>query len=274
MAPTPKRNFKKSTKVIVRRKVAFKRARMGPTRKTIAKIAQQVVSRNAENKTRQFSTTRNMAVYNGNQDNNVFPVSPYASFLEIFQGTGQGDRIGNKIKIKSGSITFSLWPYNYNVATNAIPVPQNILFILFYDRDNDTQVPTPTFNGDFYQDNGSGTGFTGNLTDLTRWINTDRYRVVYKRHFKLGFAQNPASGADPNNAQWSNNDYKLNILNFKVNTTKWLIENVKYDDNTAIPSTRGLYGMFISVPCNGSTWGSTQIPSTFTYQTRVVYEDS
>lgn len=264
--------FRKTNKAKPR--YPYKKTIKMPFKKTVAKIAQQVVSKNQENKAREYSATRTIYPYAGAQDTNVFPVSPFASYLDIQQGTGDGARIGNKIKIKSGSITFSLWPYNYNSSTNAVPIPQNVMFYLFYDRLNDTTVPTPSANGDFYQNNGSTATFAGNLTDLTRWVNLDRYRVVYRRLFKLGFAINQASGADANNAQWSNNDYKLNVLNFRVNTTKWLIENVKFNDNSSNPTTRGLFGMFITVPCNGSAYGSSQIPATFTYQTRVVYEDA
>lgn len=266
---------KRGRKIVKRvRRPKFTKYAKKPSVKQVERICKRVVARNEENKSRQYSATRTLFPYAGAQDTNVFPVSPYASFLDIQQGTADGARIGNRIKIKSGTITFTIWPFNYNVITNTVPIPQNVMFYLFYDRLNDAAVPTPSANGDFFQNNGSTATFTGTLTDLTRWVNRDRYRVVYKRMFKLGFAINQVGGADSNNAQWSNNDYKLNVLNFKVNFTKWLVKNVKFNDNNSNPMTRGLFGMFITVPCNGSSFGSSQIPSTFTYQTQLVYEDA
>lgn len=264
---------KRGRKAFKPRRRFFKRKGI-TTKKAITRIVKRVVARNEENKSKEYVNTRQILPYAGNQDANVIPLSPYASYLDITQGTADGSRIGNRIKIKHASITFTLWPYPYSSSLNAVPIPQDIQFYIFYDRQNDTEVPVPSSNGDFYQNNGSTSTFTGTLTDLTRWVNQDRYRVVYRRRFKLGFAQNAASGADANNANWSNNDYKLNIMNFKVNYTKWLVKNVKYNDNNATPTTRGLFCMWISVPCNGSTWGSTQLPSTVTMQTRVTYEDA
>lgn len=267
---------KKARKIVVvktsRRK---KNKKISMKKKTVAKIAKQVYDRQTENKHREFSAGLALKTFlSGNQDANVIPLSPFASFLDIQQGVADGGRIGNRLKIKNAAINFSLFPNGYNASTNITPIPQNVMFVIFYDRLNPTQVPSPTANGDFYQANGSTTGFTGRLYDEISWINFDRYKVVYKRLFKLGFQLNQGSGADANNAQWANNDYKLNYLNFKVNYTKWLIKNVKYNDNNSTPTTRGLFAMWISVPANNSQFGSTQAPMSIQYQTAMSYEDA
>lgn len=244
------------------------------TVKNVKAIVKKAVVGNLEHKKKEYSATRTIFPYLGAQDTNVFPLSPFASYLDIQQGTGDGARVGNQIKILKGTVTFTLWPFNYNVATNAVPIPQDVMFVIFYDKNDDTNIPTPSANGDFYQNNNTTAGFSGNLTDLTRWINLDRYTVVYKKLFKLGFAINQVNGADANNAQWSNNDYKLNVMNHTVDYTKHLIKHVKFNDNNSNPTTRGLFGMFITVPCNGAQFGSAQVPSTFTYQSRLIYTDA
>lgn len=233
-----------------------------------------IVDKKIETKHSNYSNVKTLQPFLGSQDSNVIPLGPQAGVNSITQGTGDGSRVGNEINITEGKIKFSIIPFPYNSLTNAVPIPQNIVFVVFYDRDDVNSIPTPTSNGDFFQNNNSSVGFSGNLNDIIRDYNEDRYRILFKTMFKLGWAINQANGADANNGQWSNNDYKLNVLNFTYNYTKHLIKNTKFNDNTGNPSTRGLYAMWYSVPCNNSQFGSTQTFAQVIYQTSLKYKDA
>lgn len=208
------------------------------------------------------------------QDTNVVALSPFPSFLAINQGDGESDRVGNKIKLKHLSINFDLYPMPYNASTNPIIQPQNIMFLVFYDKSNPTTLPTPTANGDFFDFNNSAQNFQGNLTDLSRWFNTDRYKIFYKRIFKLGFASYESAGPDTNNELFSNNDYKLSFVNIHVPLTKYAVSRVQFDDNDATPTTRGLFAMWISVPASNAGWPSGTVSASVTYQVHAEYEDA
>lgn len=243
--------------------------------KTLVKFVRKQIALTEEIKHREYSGAFLPNTYNSSaQDSNIFPLSPYASVLDIQQGTSDGSRIGNRIKLKHGSISMTILPTPQNATTNITPVPQHVVFVIFYDKLADTDIPTPYNNGDFFQNNGSTSGFSGNLSDTYRWINYDRYKVFYKRVFKVGFQYSNGTGNVPTMEYYSNNDYKMTIVNFKVNFTKWLYHNVKYNDNNSTPTTRGLFCMWYTVPCDGNLFGSTQKPLSVNYQMRLSYTDS
>lgn len=276
--PRGRRSTKKITRRTYRKRAAGMYLRKGTAQaRYIKRIAQKVVNANVEHKECQYSQSKNIlpaAAATGGQDNNVIPIHPYSGFMALNQGVGDGSRVGNSIKITNASMNFSIFPSPYNATTMVNPRPQNVMFIAFYDRNYTTSIPQPTANIDFYNNNNSTTTFTGVLSDLTRWINFDRYKVFYKKIFKLGFASNSGTGANPAFQNYNNNDYKLNILNFKFNYTKYLVKRTKFNDNNSIPTTRGLYCMWISVPCDNSPWGSGEIPCTVSYQMHMKYEDA
>lgn len=245
--------------------------------KKIEQIVHRVISRNLEHKSSEYGLTGKL-IFPGtgivnNNDSNIIPMSPFGSALAIGQGTGDGVRVGNRITITKASLDMTIYPAPATSFTT--PKPQNIMFILFYDKQNPTLIPTPQSNGDFYQNGNSVSTFNNNLTDITRWINFDRYKVFYKRVFKVGTADYEGTGASTANNYFANNDYKLNVLNFKVNLMKYLVKRVRYNDNLTTPMTRALFGMWVSLPADNQTWnGTTDTPAAVSFQLHIQYTDA
>lgn len=257
------------------KKAVFRRGKYKPSVSTVKSIVNHSISRAIEQKHCMFNQTLNILPFSsGIQDQNVIPLSPYATYMSINQGVSDGSRTGNAINIKKASISFTLYPYPYDATYAPAPRPQEVMFIVFYDRYYDnTALCTPSANADFFQTSTGSTTFTGNLIDINRWVNLDRYKVFYKKVFKLGFSQYGGTGANAGAQSYSNNDYKYNC-NFKFNYAKYLVKHCKYNDNTSIPSTRALSAMWISVPANGSTWGAGERPAIVQYQTHMTYTDA
>ena len=82
-------------------------------------------------------------------------------------------------------------------------------------------------------------------------INNDRYKVVATRQYKLGYAENAGSGPTPNAQYFANNDFKLNA-NFSIDLTKHYIKQIKFNDGSTAPTTRGLFMIMSYAPANGS----------------------
>lgn len=244
------------------------------TMSMIKTLIKKEFSRNAENKCAQYYGTllnigpvANTAVF----ANSVIPISPYASYLSIQQGTSQGQRVGNRIKIKNLTFKGSFVPSAYNATTNPVPRPCNIVMWLFYKYDNPDTLTVP--GNDFLQLGGSSQALTGGIIDQTAPINTDSYRVLAKRVFKLGFAAYEGTGITVSQQAFHNNDYKYNCP-FSINVTKYLVKNVKFDDNTTSPTTRGLFACFEAVSATGGAMTSAYIPAELSYTLDCSYEDA
>lgn len=238
------------------------------------KEVRNMISRRIEDKIRIWSISRQLSsTSNAPDTNNIMALSPYASQLQIDQGTGQGSRVANRIKITKSIFKFMLTPQQYSASANPAPRPQIVRMVLFYDRLNTTVTPTPFANNDFFDNNNSVGGFAGNTTDLVRMFNTDRYRILKVKTFKLGFANYGGTNANADAQTFANNDYKLNIIR-KYDITKHLVKNVLYVDTNSNPSSRGLWVMFYTMPANTSTFGSTDFPLLLSGQVETHYEDA
>jgi len=247
------------------------------SRKTsIKKIVKREIARNIENKCKQqFNFEKSLypsaAV---NFPDNVIELGPGALML-IAQGTGQGSRIGNTIKTKKLMFKGTVVPTPYNAGTNGNPRPVQLKMWIFYDKSDPTAVPQP--GNDFFQDGGSSRGFSNDLTDLWSPINTDKYRVLASKSFKIGYSQYAGAAATPANQQafqaYSNNDFKLNA-NFSFDLTKHYPQMVKFNDNSTTPTTRGLFCLFYYTGADGQQLPSTSVSLGVQYMQDYVYEDA
>lgn len=211
-----------------------------------------------EAKTKRYSVA--MSVMNNTKDDGVnFPVdsnvkmvTPNSTTFAISQGTGQGDRLGNKIKIVDAKLRFCLLPIEYNGTTNQ-PLPVIIRTMFIYDKRFPTQTPTPGASGDFFQNGNSSAGFLGTLEDITRPINTDRWAVFHVRDYKVGWStMSGMTGANSNIAYAANNDFKM-MVKRTVNYTKHIVHNLRFDDLETDPAERGLWFFMYAVPATGNT---------------------
>lgn len=179
-------------------------------------------------------------------DSNVIMITPNAVTMPIDQGVGQGQRIGNRIKLTYASLRAIFLPINEGTANQTLPVIIRCMFM--YDKRNPTSVPTPGQNGDFFQNGNSASGFDGTMNDLLRPINTDRYAVFNLRSFKVGWATTYGMGSgDPAQAYSANNEFKLMGI-YKKNYMKHIVKNLRYDDNELEPASRGLWFFYYAVP--------------------------
>lgn len=243
---------------------------------SVKSIVRRELSRNIENKTFQFLGNPGVDLVPASSpgfDSSIIPVAPYASYLQINQGSTQGGRIANKIKIKKLKLGGVLIPLGYNGTTNLQPVPLNVKMWLFYDKEDTQNIPTVAANGDFFQFGSTTLGFQDKLFDHAMPVNKDRYRVLATRNFKIGYASYTGTGSVPTQGNFANNDFKLNV-NINMDITKYVPKTYTFRDNNSIPTTRGLYMMFQPVYANGNAMASTQIPARFSYMLSVDYEDA
>lgn len=258
-------------KRMVRRKKAYVK------KSTIRKMVKTEVSRNIENKCRQYFNSANDLYAAGASatfldTNNVLPLTPSQFGLDIQQGTNQGSRVGNVINIKNLTFKGTLIPKPIGEGYPEIK-PLQVKMFLIYDKLEPTTDPVPFVNSDFFQFNGTAIGVPDDLTAMWQPVNTDRYRVLATRMFKLGFSTPVQFPSGVNGYKnYTNNDFKLNC-NFSINLNKHIVKKVLYRDNNLNPTTRGLFAMFVVVGGDGLPLGS-GVPCALRYMLDCRFEDA
>jgi len=273
MAFRKKRVFKKRR--VVKRK-SYARKKAAPLRKMIKKE----IARNIEDKTQSVLnlgltlTSVNNLSFN---TRNVVDVGVSAAAVSITQGTGQGNRVGNRIKIKKHVFKGTLVPLGYT-ANNTVPRPMQVKMWIFYDKENPSGTPNPY--ADFFQNGNSINPFQNDLTDQWLPVNQDKYRVLTTRTFKLGHASYgqsnnlvyPTMAVSPYGG-YNNNDFKYNA-NFSIDLTKYMVKNVAFRDGNVDPTTRGLFALFSYACADGEQYAPSTEALMLQYMVDCKYEDA
>lgn len=190
----------------------------------------------------------------------------------INQGTGEGQRVGNAIIFTRVGFKFIAVMKPITDAGGACP--QFLRLIFFYDKEDPNAVPTPYQSGNFL-DNGNTSGpLTGMVNDCFYKYNSDRYRILGQRTYKIGFASNPVNSGSTGFQSFNNNDSPM-VIRGRVNLTKWLIKKQKFNDNLGTSLTRKLYCLLLTVRQDGTVDPSLGTPRVaFTYETVYKYIDA
>jgi len=266
--------YRKRKPYTKKRKSANRGRRKGAG-KALRRLIRRELSRQVENKAVQYFNydTRLYSVAGANfATNNILPCGPSA-IMPITPGTGQGNRVGNSIRTKKLMFKGTLVPLAYEATFNPVPMPVQIRMVIFYDKLDPMTVPNPTAANDFFQ-NGSGVkGFANDLVDMWTPVNTDKYRILTTRTFKLGNADYSGTGSSTVSHYFANNDFKMNA-NFSINLTKYYPKVVKFNDATTTPSNRNIYAMFYYELANGGASLNVGYMVGLQYMLEYTYEDA
>lgn len=274
-------------KFIARRRRGVGRRAWRPRTKVLRVTAARAVRNLKRKVNRMAPESKNRELFNYNRDlysfdngsgpfaaGNVIPINFSSGSLNIQQGTGNGQRVGNRLHVKSLTFKGTLSPYPYDALSNPTPKPMQVNMWFFYQRDAPASIPTNPQN-DFFESNSATAALRGDLTDLWSPINTDKYRLLGKRTFKLGHAASwlPANVGQVTNNTFYNNDFKLNC-NFSVNIAKMIPKLVRYIDNNVDASSRGVYVMIEPVWADGTVAPSSTLMARMDYMIVGKYTDN
>jgi len=261
-----KRIFKKR-KIIRKRKSTKKKS-------SLVKLIRRTVQKVAEKK--QISNfdigTNIVPASSASAAGQIFPLCFTTGGWEVSQGTAQNQRVGNRIRLTKATFSGIIIPKPYNATTFPNPQPQVIQMYIYWDKQNPTSVPDPFAANDFFNLGSTAMDFTNSLVDSWLPINTDRYNVVVRKTFKIGYSAYEGTGINVGSQAFSNNDFKL-AQRFTVNLTKHLPKNVVYNDNTVEASSRGLYVMFVTCASDGGLFGSGLVPAEVAWTANASFTD-
>jgi len=205
---------------------------------------------------------------------NVTPITPYAGYLAMTQGTTQNARVGNTIRPRKVMFNYVLYPSAYSATTNNLLTPCEVMFWLCSVKQHKGVLPTTTDIASFFQNGSTSSPPTGLLVDLISPINTDVWTVHKSWTHKVGNAiYNGSGGIQGVNEYFANNDFKLNIVR-KHNVTKYVPKVIHFEDGTSSSQSNGLFVMYQCISAAGATIASGQTPMTISYEIIFDYEDA
>lgn len=222
--------------------------------KTMRKIAKDEIHRMAEDKESKigysnrplYSYPSTATIPNNFETNNIIDCSTIWS--NISQGTGEGNRIGNKIRFTKYMFNFIL---NYNVAVN---VPQFVrMWVITYKFDPNNAAASDIWscmNGaitsarNFFDNGNASNGMDGTLLDLVSPVNTNVVTVHKCKTFKVGAASSPSGGLTT-----GNNDFKYAIKS-RVNLLKYQ-KRVQYNDTATTSFNKKIFIVFECIGADG-----------------------
>lgn len=241
-----------------------------PVSTAVKQYVNKAIHKNIEDKTAVYVT--NIMNVNAYTFNTLMGVVTCIPSINISQGTGQSNRIGNTIRTRSLNVKFCFYPNPYNATDNAVPKPQEVLLFFGKLKGQKDRVPITSDFQKLWQNGSSSTQPYSDLRDLTQMVNTD-YWIVYKiMRFKIGTAAYGGTGSQAGAQFFENNDFKLNAVR-TVNLTKFCPKVLKFNDTTLSPSNDNLYMWHTCVNADGSAASSTY-PMTMSYSFNYIYEDA
>jgi len=186
---------------------------------------------------------------NFGQDNNIFLLSPTQNRIQITQGTGQANRVGNRIRTVSSYISGILYATQQNATYNPTPKPMEVMMFV-YKLIGGGNTSSSTLTNLFQNGNGTSSP-TGGLADLTFPFNKDEYKILWRKTYKIGSAINTGTGASAGLQNYANNDYKRN-QKFVIPLTKFLDKNIKYNDNAPSANNDQVYLAILPLAADGT----------------------
>lgn len=268
-------------------RAVVKRAVRKARTKIFNKRVLRAVSRTAETKVVNWRvpTVNVNPPTQGSFANTVYVISPsnatYGGIpaVAINQGTGQGERVGNKISPVSFMFKGVVRPYTaYDAAVNANPGPMYVvLWVVSLQKHLTDDLPTleSVIDNSFYQTGNTSTGITGQLIDLTQSVNTQHITVHKRKVMKIGYGNYISAFAvnSANNVaqQFNNNDFSLSrMFAMRLKMQKTLM----FNDATANPVNMRRW-WFFAVPyrVDGNVFANGSTPLVLDFSVDMKFKD-
>jgi len=228
------------------------KAKLAPkTRSAVRSIVRTELSRQLENKVSFYNNSVALCGQNIGASMNVFSVIPY---INIAQGTGQQNRVGNEIRTKKLMYNFVIRPNAYDsIGTGGQPKPQDVIMMFGVVKNSKAITPTSIDFGKLWQEGSSSRGPFNSLADMCQTVNSDWFTVRKILRFKVGTAEYAGIGnlTSVNGQYYANNDYKYNHVR-RLDLTSICPKTLRFNDITSQPTNDGLYCWAWCVPADGT----------------------
>jgi hypothetical protein len=191
-------------------------------------LAKRQIAKVVEGMMEKKYINRDPQTYSFNANNTTMsnPVDLISGLENINQGVGQGDRIGNEIKLTQATLR-AVFTMNPSYISGQTFRPGYVQVWLGTLKDAPSTSPTAADLLRIYQDGSGSAGADGTVIATLRPLNRDHFNIRYYKKFKLGGA----------GAIYANNDFPIQQEIVVPNIVKG---KVKYSD-TSLPTNKYMY---------------------------------
>lgn len=236
----------------------------------VALIKRTVIAMN-EKKTISYENTADIVGYNYASTFLRLPITPSSTLLAISQGTGQGDRTGNRIRVHKATLKLIVNPYPYDVVTNAEPCPGDFRLLIVKNKGlvNSSQPTASTF----FQNGDTVLPPSGILADMLYDVNKDVMTVYKDTKWKCGTHYYQAGAYSTVAYSLSaNNDYKYNVMR-EIDITKYVPTIIDYPDTSTQPTSDSVWMCILLADAN-NTSNTESKPFNLTYLISYEFTDA
>jgi len=187
--------------------------------------------------------------------------------LNIAQGLGEADRIGNQVRVKKVTLSYVLVSNSLDATYNVTPKPQDLRMFIAWNKQSKVLSPPA---GNFFDAGDSSTAPSSTLLDMVSFINKEYIGVSKDWRRKLGCQSYP----HPN--VLDNNDYKLNVIE-TMDLTSSYPKTLTWNDTSTVIMEQSKWLCFLIAPADGSavdtSGNSTFKPLLFYYSINLEFQD-
>ena len=177
----------------------------------------------------------------------------YDATPTIAQGSGAGNRDGNRISIKKAKLSVFI---SQSFASNTNQPPWVVDVVIGYQKGDPNNPPSTSaqFN-QLYYDNAAAAYTTSISNDSTTFnapFNENHYKILHNSRHYIG---QPSAGAS--NQFFAQNDFKSHV-ELHLDSTNWLPKVMSFQETTQYPqNTHGPYvWFFVRAPQGWNTYGT------------------
>jgi len=240
----------------------------------VRSYVKRAIHANVENKRVSYSLGFPVGNFQNSNVLQVKALTPGAgAAITLLQGTGQGDRIGNKVRIMKAMLRYTASVTAYDVILNPIPQPMEFMIIFGYVKATPTIAPNAAQVALLFQNGNTALSPAGDISDLIQPYNTDFWCIKKTLRHKIGNSVNEGTGSAASRAYYANNDYKINVVN-SINITNIYPKLLNFSDNSTGAQNAALFMMVQAVNANGTLSGAAAQPVLFEYCIDITYEDA
>lgn len=247
----------------------YRRKRMAKKPTVSARIKKYVkkqIHANVENK-EVASFSSNNSITAGDSASGTHPI-----LVPVAQGTSEGSRIGNQIRVVKGQIkaSFNLLPYNATSNPNPLPVLVKVWLIRDIRTNQQLSSLGVTVYNNFFRAGATTYSFQGNPLDVVGECNKDLIRVLATRTFRLGCTGSITATPIYGQSFLDNSPMAKQIT---INWGKYVKKQLKFDETDNYATNANLYLVIQPVAADGSnTTGKT--PIEWHYTNIMQFEDA
>lgn len=198
--------------------------------KNFRKKVEEVLKEDVEVKSIAPQITRNTRITNALTDNilQVVKLTP-----QIGQGSGQGDRVGNRVTTKKAMLYFSAHAFQITSNPNIDPPKYLDIYIYKYKRSNNQDA---IILNNFLQYGSTSIAYDSLVVPESGSFDVNRDKFTLKKHIRK-MVWNPT---DVNT--YARSTRALNAIQMKLDITKYLKKDLLFDDDvTSSVSNDNLY---------------------------------